>query len=317
MKRWPVLTWPQTRRTRVVLGILVLAVIGLGIYFLWRKPEPKPNFETASPVANLLRQEQLEKLNQDTDGDGLKDWEETIFRTDVNNPDTDGDGTKDGEEIKLARDPLKKGPNDGVATSTLLENYSPYFAPDNLTGQLAEKFGASVIVPRLSGSSRPLDLEGIGDRIIAETLLETAAPLNYFTEKDVLVSKDNSEKAFEKYSLAMIESDTVFSDITRSPLEIFADALARDDFSPLKALDPYLVAYDQKLERLKSITTPSQLASFHYRYMNLVLAQKNAVEKIRNAESDIVSAIVGAQEFATNFQQFQSLMQSLSYVPAQ
>mgnify|MGYP001569751673 CR=1 FL=1 len=301
----------------MVLAILVLSAIGFGIYFLWRKPESKPNFETASPIANLLRQEQLEKLNQDSDGDGLKDWEEAIFRTDLNNSDTDGDGTKDGEEIKLARDPLKKGPNDGVATSTLLENYSPYFSPDNLTGQLAEKFGVNIIVPRLSGSSRPLDFEGIGNQIISETLSGTASRQNYFTEKDVKVSGDNSIKAVGDYAKDIIGATTVFSAITSSPLEIFADALSRDDFSSLETLDSYLIAYDKMLDRLKNISTPSKLSSFHLRYMNLVQSQKDAVGKIRNAEMDIVGAIVGAQEFAANFNEIRSLMENLTYVPSQ
>lgn len=264
-----------------------------------------------------LREAELKNLSQDTDKDGLKDWEEQIFRTDPQNPDTDGDGTKDGEEIKLARDPLLKGPNDGVATSTLLKNYSPYFAPDNLTGRLAEKFGAEVIVPRLSGSSRPLDLESIGDQIISETLSETKPRQNYFTEKDVKTSKDNSAKALENYGNALINAISAFSSITRSPLEIFSGALGKDDLASLKSLDSYLTAYDKMLVAMKDIKTPPGLVSFHYQYMNLILAQKEAVGKIRNAENDIVSAIVGAQEFTSNFQEITSLMKNLAYVAPQ
>lgn len=50
----------------------------------------------------------------DTDGDGLLDFEEALWRTDPHNPDTDGDGTADGEEVRLHRDPRKAGPNDSL-----------------------------------------------------------------------------------------------------------------------------------------------------------------------------------------------------------
>ena len=45
----------------------------------------------------------------DSDGDGLTDDMEAVYRTDVNNPDTDGDGFNDGDEIDGGYDPLTPG----------------------------------------------------------------------------------------------------------------------------------------------------------------------------------------------------------------
>lgn len=53
----------------------------------------------------------------DTDGDGLKDWEEDLWQTDRNKTDTDADGTSDGAEIEARRDPTKAGPDDSLADS--------------------------------------------------------------------------------------------------------------------------------------------------------------------------------------------------------
>ena len=52
-----------------------------------------------SPLAVAM--ESTNKLDVDTDGDGLKDWEELLWKTDSNKIDTDGDGTNDNEEISL------------------------------------------------------------------------------------------------------------------------------------------------------------------------------------------------------------------------
>ena len=54
---------------------------------------------------------------QDSDNDGLPDWEEALWKTDSHNPDTDSDGTLDGEEVKLGRNPTKKGPGDVLEKS--------------------------------------------------------------------------------------------------------------------------------------------------------------------------------------------------------
>jgi hypothetical protein len=56
-------------------------------------------------------------ISEDTDGDGLKDWEEVLRKTDPQNPDTDGDGTNDGEEVDANRNPLAPGPNDDASNS--------------------------------------------------------------------------------------------------------------------------------------------------------------------------------------------------------
>ncbi|MEK7541563.1 MAG: hypothetical protein AAB533_01815, partial [Patescibacteria group bacterium] len=81
-------------RARVVLVVFVVLGLGGGLFFVVRM--------RGGPYAP-----QVAALTRDQDADGLKDWEEGIFRTDPQNPDTDADGTPDGEEIKQNRDPLK------------------------------------------------------------------------------------------------------------------------------------------------------------------------------------------------------------------
>ena len=58
-------------------------------------------------------------FEKDSDNDGLKDWEEVLWKTDPNNPDSDKDGVSDGEEIKINRNPAKPGPNDELDDASL------------------------------------------------------------------------------------------------------------------------------------------------------------------------------------------------------
>lgn len=298
----------------MVLALAVFSVTGL----LLSSDKDK---EKSPPLSAALKPQGEEAL-KDSDGDGLKDWEEALFFTNPLSPDTDGDGMSDGDEIAAGRDPLKPGPDDLLAKPSAPENPSPYFEPSNLVGRLAEKLGINVVIPRLAGSKEPLDLENIAGQIADESFYDPAS-LEYFEEKDVLTSPDNSVRAFENYALSLADAASSFGGFNRSPLEIFADALNKEDPSSLTStlslseLDPYLAAYDQMLERLKKITVPSRIAATHTRYVNLVMAEKSAVQKIRNADQDVLTAALGAQEYASLFPQYQSFMKDLVNVSSQ
>jgi hypothetical protein len=69
-------------------------------------PDPKSQgwfvktFQKTFNDATVIRTYRLQTLeNNDSDGDGLYDWQEAALRTDANNSDTDGDGISDGLEV--------------------------------------------------------------------------------------------------------------------------------------------------------------------------------------------------------------------------
>ncbi|NBD74245.1 hypothetical protein GVX82_04380, partial [Patescibacteria group bacterium] len=90
----------------------------------------------------LARQAILDEqfAERDTDGDGLQDWEEGIWKTDRRNPDTDGDGTPDNEEILADRDPLVPGPNDMLAETAATTTASSTPVAGDLTQELSRNF---------------------------------------------------------------------------------------------------------------------------------------------------------------------------------
>jgi hypothetical protein len=97
------------RNSFVFLSVLSLAVL---ILWIWQL-----NFRLSSPFrvpseANVVLDEEaaaFEKLllNNDTDGDGLTDYEEnSLYNTSAYLADTDGDGLSDRVEIEQGSDPL-------------------------------------------------------------------------------------------------------------------------------------------------------------------------------------------------------------------
>lgn len=247
-----------------------------------------------------FREQELKELNKDSDGDDLKDWEETIYHTDPHDPDTDGDGTPDGEEIKQERNPLVKGPHDKLA-APLSASSSPYFAEDNLTGQLAQSFNANVVIPKLLDPNRQIDSDSIAERIADATNLNIT-PQTYFTEKDIKISNDTSKGALQAYDKATDEIISAsFKNLSKSPLQTFADAIQTDNLPGLVVLDPHIRAYDAVIEKLKKVSVPQEAASPHVILLNALARQREGAKAMRNAESDILKAVIGARSFAETF----------------
>ena len=83
----------------ILTASLLLAVFVLPELFPPKKEVAKAGVKTPNP------------LLQDSDNDGLQNWEEELYKTDPINPDSDGDGASDGEEIKVGRNPALAGPD--------------------------------------------------------------------------------------------------------------------------------------------------------------------------------------------------------------
>jgi hypothetical protein len=91
------------------LTVLIVLVVGI-IAGVRSKPSPV----TESPISGIEKPIQNSKENDifaDSDNDGLKNWQEDLWKTGKNTADTDGDGTNDGAEVAQNRDPIKLPPD--------------------------------------------------------------------------------------------------------------------------------------------------------------------------------------------------------------
>lgn len=98
---------PSKRFTLILISIVIALGIIYSFSLLNKNQKTDPQL--------LLNAEAKAKVQEfmalDSDSDGLKDWEEALWKTDPQKSDTDNDGTNDANEIKLNRDPLKQNIN--------------------------------------------------------------------------------------------------------------------------------------------------------------------------------------------------------------
>ncbi len=67
------------------------------------------SFDLFATSSGSLAPAQSASPTQDTDSDGLSDFEEQLYGTSITSKDTDGDGYSDKTEVESGHDPLKKG----------------------------------------------------------------------------------------------------------------------------------------------------------------------------------------------------------------
>lgn len=143
----------KIKKLHLVIGIFGLSFAALLIGYLALKSEPSE--ANLGDLAGKLNGQI--NIEEDHDGDGLKDWEEKIHNTDPNNPDTDEDGYLDGEEVASGFDPNKKAPDDKIETSdkesrSKAETKRP--DPGNLTQTLTY-----LISKKIENNQMPLALD--------------------------------------------------------------------------------------------------------------------------------------------------------------
>lgn len=296
MKRWLNAFFLKSRKARFILAVLAFLIILIIVLVLFSK-KTEPPIKNIVNNGQITRETQLARLNQDSDGDGLKDWEEEIYGTDPRKADTDGDKTPDGEEIKLGRDPLKPGPNDKIPGPAAEKKETSAKSENNLTQKIIDKFNEKFILPRLEDPSALID----NTRLSREVLKDLPADIlssDYFTEKDITILKSDSPENFIDYlgGFNAAVSDS-FGNLDRPEIMIFSEALQAEDLSRLSILDIYLSAYKTALAKLKNLPVPPAFASLHLAYLNATRRQQAAVEKMRRAESDVIRGTYGAQEY--------------------
>ena len=108
--------------TIIISSIVALVIIVIGVFESQKKPE---TVTTESAIQGDYSKTSLSDdpaLAIDSDHDGLRDWEEVLWKTDSKIADTDGDGTNDGDEVKAGRNPLIAGlsPECNLCHTTLL-----------------------------------------------------------------------------------------------------------------------------------------------------------------------------------------------------
>ncbi|MCR4322823.1 MAG: thrombospondin type 3 repeat-containing protein [Candidatus Azambacteria bacterium] len=285
-------------------GVVVLRTQGIGAQVL---TEGK---KVLFPIAS--------EPDADPDNDGLKNWEEGIYKTDPRNPDTDGDGYLDGEEVASGYDPVVKAPNDALEGA---DTNSPRPAPKNLTTYLAQiltqKISSGEISPAQGNSLDDVkndpDLPYNKD-LVNEALVQIGLRAKeYFalpvvrTEDISVSSSPTTYEAIGAYISAMGQAASRSQEVNqlnKSEVSIIKDAVESKDMAEMNLLR---VSAQKNIENVKNITAPQGFESIHAQQIALLMLEEKIFDAVAHLDEDpamAAAALETYQQLVTTYQAF-------------
>lgn len=300
----------RTPSKKIILMLVIVALIGTIAYFFIGKTKK----ETYTSPA-IVSAAQSAVLAKDSDNDGLKDWEEQLWKTDPNNPDTDSDGTPDGLEIKQGRNPLVAGPNDKLDTDTVTNKINTITEGD-LTE--TDKFSRELFVRIIAAKNAntpptEADLQNFLNMTINQ---ETEnQKMKNFTAGDFQVDKAETAETIKAYG------NTIADILTKKPpnkleYEIITVERAEKNNDPneLKKLIPLAAEYGRIQKDLLNVVVPESALPFHIALTNGASGMNYSITGLQYVMTDPIKSLPGISSYDSNSQNFTtSVRQFKSY----
>lgn len=287
------------------LLVIVLIIIGFFAFV------PLATKEKRIAGAPKTKEEALERIQRDTDNDGLKDWEEKIYGTNPEKADTDKDGTPDGEEIKASRNPLRAGPDDQLSVAlpppedkNKTQALANEFIGRSLTQVIAESIVGGEQLSDFSDLSENPGLQSYVEKLGQERLLNKVIPPE---TSEFAVSNDNSPQAVKNYFNAIVQIHLKYFSVIDSDVSILYLAATSNNPKAFRRLDANIRAIEKAIGESRKTPVPPVWLGFAKDYVWYLSKTLAAVKILRNSESDPVSSLLILQDRIQLIDDFRAL----------
>ena len=297
-------TWGIVAALALAAGLIVAAWLLSNV----STSVARPAAVTAAGTDAFLQ----EVASRDSDGDGLPDWEETLYGTDPKRVDSDNDGILDGEAARrglLSSQTIKAGT---VASS---DTGDTSVDSASLTSRFARTFFELYIQARQNGSN--LSKDQINDLVTRATTLlasdsSTAVSGSVYSSQSLTFTPDgqdayrlylaNAERAFAKYTIQTEKSELLY----------LKDAVTAGDASAFEKINQIAKAYRAIADALIIVPVPQSLAEVHVAIANALRRMSVVTEDLAGFESDPVRALVALSKYEGDVLHLRDVFQGLS-----
>lgn len=284
-------------------GITIIAGVWFFVfalnYFSVNKQKVATNTQYELPNAS-------EEANKDSDNDGLKDWEEILWKTDPQKADTDGDGAPDGEEIKNSRDPKipntalpGKPPTDKLKTPEEIKTESAPGQSGTLTEKISNEFASKYFATKGMVNGDPLNIsaqKNLADSLAVSFEKSTASYADTFIKENIKVSDTaDTKKYLDNLGQALKKN---FDKTSYSELAIINDTINSKDFGKLDQLNNVIISYKKTVAFLKKQTVPAGFLDLHLTLLNSMQNTLLAIQDMQQIKSDPVRGMIGLSLYA-------------------
>ena len=277
---------PSKKFTLIASIAVVLAIAIFMIFFMSSKNE---NFsatkEKNGSALKIQNQTILDLIQNDSDGDKVADWEETLWGTDKNKKITFND-TPDATYIENRKKELKIEQNISIDEKKLTE--TDKFAREFFTSFTALKSSGQVDANTINSFSNSL-----GQNIVNPNLIDR------YSEKDIKISSQNDTASKEGYYETMKNLFKNYQstegigdelDIMSSGLVSYSADSTKISLEQYNKLNTIAAAYQNFAKEVIEIEVPSNLVQYHLQIAN---SSNNTGISVLNMGKVINDPVVG------------------------
>lgn len=296
----PELTLHKPGKRVFAIGIIAIAIIVATIVL---KTHPSTSESAVTPKNNSTAT-RTTFSETDSDADGLKDWEESLWGTDPTKSDSNGDGISDFAYVQNQKAAAEKTKEEIVnsATSSL---FSFFEQNKNLTktDALSRALFEQVIAFKNAGVPLTTDDANqvaalLGDAIVTPANLDQ----KMVQLSDLTVISQATPEQLHTYGNAVAGALKVTSSEQNNEFFALAEFVNTGAVSSLKKLTPVIEHYKIVLTRLRSIPVPKEIAPTYIAFINGIQTNTLILERLENLSADSVTVLPVLQKYQGNLE---------------
>lgn len=277
------------RKTLIqTLGIAGLTIIIIGAIVVFSERPSTHTVEADNEGLTVVRKN-TDIL--DSDRDGLPDWEEALWNTDIYNADSDGDGLNDGEEVDIGRHPGVAGPNDQLEDL----RSAPEVEREPLTNDTVFTKTKKASINLLADYLRTKQFGTFDDTSIESLALEFAKnvdpdPAVEHYERELTVTDDESNNSLRLYGNAIWDIAVSVPYSPGEELAIVEQMVKTNDDELAGKLDPIADNYERVALELIATTVPEPFVEKH---LSIINGYEELVRNIRTMKVSVADPALG------------------------
>lgn len=296
---------PPSMRTLSIIGSSFLAVVLIVGGYVLSGPNPFKLFTANAGSTDELLTSLAKK---DADGDGLPDWQESLYGTDPSNPNSVQSGVTDLEAVSQGLVKPRFESEVAVGEGTVPGAVA---GPKTITDEFARALFGTYLKNRGATQPTPEEIASFTQNAVT-ALAEREAKMTAYTEKDLVTGAPGYEGLRAYASGVDVAMGKNSVKIEKSNIEYFADAANKNDTSALKKVSEIAAGYTNTAKALTRVPVPSEGKAAHLRLVNALHRMGLVSEHLASLETDPLRAMLGVAEHEDASREIVSAMAGLN-----
>jgi len=269
-------------------------VFVVALFFIKNQTLIRNNAGKAMPSVYYEDELVVDLINQDTDLDGIPDWEESLWATNPAKKDTNNDGISDNEEISQTKN--ASGDEEHLTQ----------------TDKFSRELFSAVATLNQNGLVDETTVDNLSDSLADQ--IQNRAPRRVFQLSELKVIKDRGTESAEEYNDAQ---KAIFrKHVPSVSLENVLTEAIRDsgniDMEALSKLDLIINQINGVVRELLALKVPESLAQSHLEVINEFEKLSENLSDMKLIEVDPIVAFGAMNRYEENILRLQESLEKLT-----